>query len=216
METIRISESKIKVMLSREDMTKYRIPRASADGSDPSLRAATSADGSDPSLRAAIRSILRDAGRAGGFDPDSGQLYIQLYPDKRGGCELFVTKTDDDAEGRGKAAPKACDVSTGAARTCAVRMEIFSFPSLDGLISFADRIFPSFCGESAAYTDGKAYFLTLACGDLSELFALLCAFADEYGGALEGFGKDLYIAEYCRRITPDGKRDAIALLSSLR
>ncbi|MCD7944798.1 MAG: adaptor protein MecA [Clostridia bacterium] len=202
METIRISESKIKVMLSREDMTKYRISRASADGSDPSLRVA-------------IRSILRDAGRAGGFDPDSGQLYIQLYPDKRGGCELFVTRIDD-ADGRGKAAPKTHIARTSDVSTCAARAEIFSFPSLDGLISFADRISPSFCGESAAYTDGKAYFLTLACGDLSELFAFLCALADEYGGALEGFGKDLYIAEYCRRITPDGKRDAIALLSSLR
>lgn len=201
METIRISESKIKVMLSREDMTKYRISRASADGSDPSLRAATSADGIDPSLRAAIRSILRDAGRAGGFDPDSGQLYIQLYPDKRGGCELFVTRTDD-AEGQEKAVPRAVSVRT----------EIFSFPSLDGLISFADRISPSFCGESAAYTDGKVYFLTLAGGDLPELYAL----ADEYGGAPAGYGRDLYIAEYCRRITPDGKRDAVFLLSSLR
>lgn len=79
MELILINDSKLKIMLNEEDMKEYSI------GND--------ADCVEPSTRRAIRSLLEKAKEQIGFNTEGDEIFVQLYTSKRGGCELFVTKT---------------------------------------------------------------------------------------------------------------------------
>ena len=203
METIRISEYRLRVMLTEADMTKYKISREFSR--DLSREASHSLrDARDPSFRTAIKNILRDAERTGGFDPDKSQLYIQLYPDKHGGCELFVTRTENKPAKKPEAPP------------C---REVFSFDSLEDLISFASRAVKSFSGHSEAFAeiDGSAYYISLSGTETAEGGRLTPEdIADEYGGVRSGYGIDVYIAEHCRPITPAGRGDVLAALAALK
>ena len=82
MELIVISTTKLKVMLSAEDMKKLDF--------DP-------CGGADISDRVAFRNILKEARERCGFDALGDRVFVQYYPEKHGGCEMFVTKiTVDD------------------------------------------------------------------------------------------------------------------------
>ena len=85
MELILISNSKLKIMLSAEDMKKYNIE---CDG--------TSA------LRQGFRPVLERAHDDCGFDIESGRLLVQVFPSRTGGCEMFVTRValSDGGDGR--------------------------------------------------------------------------------------------------------------------
>ena len=79
-----ISTTKLKVMLSAEDMKKLDF--------DP-------CGGGDLSGRAAFRNILREARDRCGFDAVGERVFVQYYPEKHGGCEMFVTKlSKEDGE----------------------------------------------------------------------------------------------------------------------
>ncbi len=78
METIFISKDKIKIMLSDVEMAKYRIHKDfSKDKAEADL---------------IIWDILDDAAASTGFDTEKGSFYVQMFPSKDGGCELFVTR----------------------------------------------------------------------------------------------------------------------------
>ena len=79
MELILISSSKLKIMLSDADMEKYDLT-------------AETVDYDNTATRRAFWSILDDAKNETGFDAASDRLFIQMYPSKDGGCEMFVTK----------------------------------------------------------------------------------------------------------------------------
>ena len=79
MELILINEKKLKIMLTPEDMREYEIDCESVDYA----RAET---------RRAFWSILDEAKHRTGFDAASERVYIQLYPSREGGCEMFVTR----------------------------------------------------------------------------------------------------------------------------
>ncbi len=79
MEWIQISTNKLKIMLTAEDTRHYELD---CEGSDYA----------DVMTRAAFRDILRDVRKKSGFDASEDKVYIQMYPSKEGGCELFVTK----------------------------------------------------------------------------------------------------------------------------
>ena len=85
MELILISKSKLKIMLNESDMKEYSI------GKDT--------DCVDPSARKAIRSILERAKEQVGFNTEGDEIFVQLYTSKKGGCELFITKTMDSDSG---------------------------------------------------------------------------------------------------------------------
>ena len=83
MEVIMISNTKLKVMLSAEDMEKYSF--------DPE-------DCADISSRSAFRSILHEAREQCGFDAVGDRVFVQYYPSKSGGGEMFVTKLSGKTE----------------------------------------------------------------------------------------------------------------------
>ena len=78
METIRIGDDRLKIMLSREDMMRYELDSDALNGE------------SEASCLA-LRRILRDAGETVGFDTSPGRLYVQIY-EAGMGCEMFVTQ----------------------------------------------------------------------------------------------------------------------------
>jgi negative regulator of genetic competence, sporulation and motility len=75
MELILISNSKLKIMLSAEDMKKYNIE---CDGGS--------------ALRQGFKPVLERAHDDCGFDIESGRLLVQVFPSRGGGCEMFVTR----------------------------------------------------------------------------------------------------------------------------
>ncbi len=204
--TIRISETKLKVMISRDDMEAYHL---SGEG----------VDYSDPCTREALRALLREAGREVGFDTDRGRSFIQLYPDKSGGCELFLTLLDtlsavdvSDAKDHGPIAGEkegmmpAKNVtapSQGATRH-KFAVNVYEFPGLECLTSACRRIDErnrrtSACGESYAYADreGKGYYLVIYEGGKDGAFAPTELICEEYDGKKRRHSAFLYIKEHC-------------------
>ena len=90
MELIVISENKLKIMMSRDDMERVGL-----DENEFYL--------SVTNTRKILERILHNCPIKTGFEsilPDE-KLLMQLYPEKDGGCELFVTKIEfenDSAE----------------------------------------------------------------------------------------------------------------------
>ena len=79
MELIMISNSKLKIMLTSEDMKEYSL-----DCNTLSYE--------NTETRRAFWSILDEAKHRTGFDAASERVFVQVYPSKKGGCEMYVTK----------------------------------------------------------------------------------------------------------------------------
>lgn len=79
MELVKISQSALKVTLSREDMEIYDIEFDMLDYKNSETKRV-------------IWSILDEAKRSLGFEVARDSLYIQAFRSKCGGCELFVSK----------------------------------------------------------------------------------------------------------------------------
>lgn len=75
MELILISNSKLKIMLSAEDMKRYNIE---CDG--------------ETALRRGFKPVLDMARRDCGFESEGGRLLVQVFPSRGGGCEMFITR----------------------------------------------------------------------------------------------------------------------------
>ncbi len=81
METIRIDDDRMKVLLTKEDLVRYGL-------NDRPL---------DPDSEEVSRALRRLASDAG-FEAREGKLYLQLYESRGGGCELFVTRLEGGGE----------------------------------------------------------------------------------------------------------------------
>ena len=79
MEVLKISDSKLKIMLTKADMQKYGLHADKVDYNDA------------PTRRSFFR-ILDSIKSTHGFDTEGDKVLIQFYPSRDGGCELFVTK----------------------------------------------------------------------------------------------------------------------------
>ena len=79
MEVLLIGESKMKIVLTGEDVKEIGL-----DLSSPIKDTAQS--------RRGIWRALERAGKMSGFDHTRDKMLIQIYPDRNRGCELFVTR----------------------------------------------------------------------------------------------------------------------------
>ena len=197
MELIVIDESRIKLMLTAEEMAEYRM----ADGG----------------TREVLRGIMADAYRKCGYGGAAmrGRIYVEMYPSREGGCELFVTRL---AERAGRTI--ACERENGTGmkngnesilaeyRKYIFRGRvIYAFERMEDLLGACLGLMKNgYCGESAAYLDEekRGYYLILdrESSVVSENLGSLCRSSLYY-----------YINEHCRRLCEG--RDAVAILGKL-
>ena len=200
MELIRISDSKLKVMLTPEDMQHYDI---SCDTIDKNSAAS----------RRAFWNILDEAKLQTGFDPAGSKIFVQMYPSRSGGCELFVTRLGGEKSGtttgKAESAVLAESVMSPPIRrnplTNTAEQSVYVFASLTDLLLGCRRLASQTNPPAArAYVDEykKLYYLVLA-ADASVL--------SEYNGERCRPREFAYIEEHCRLFC----KDAVNLLAPL-
>ena len=175
MELILISDTKLKIMLSADDMRRYELN-------------CDTIEMPDSTARSGFRAILREARRLTGFDAADSRIFVQLYPERGGGCEMFVTK-----------------IGRTAAESPRMGEHVYRFGALSDLLCACRRI--GAAGDAAvsrAYADDAhtRFYLTTD----TEI-----PYIAEYNGA-RGAPMDLaYIQEHCRLFC----RDAAGTLGPL-
>ena len=74
-----MGQDKLRVILTPFDMIKYDLT-------------CDKIDYDNTETRKAVWSILDYAKHETGFDAATGRICIQVYPEKNGGCEIYITK----------------------------------------------------------------------------------------------------------------------------
>ena len=177
MDILVISESKLKIMLEKEDMKRYGL-----FGSELNY--------DDPPTRKKLLSILDKAKEECGFDTGSEKLLVQLYPSKDGGSEMFVTKLGP--------LPASAEQSLKRSRGVGVFLrgtQIYFTKHFSSLVSIARAIGADTVERSRVYyEEEQGYYLFLeergGGGALSPLLPVL-EFADPIPGSMRS-----YIEEY--------------------
>ena len=185
MELIVISENKLKVMLTADDMRHYNLD-------------CDTIDTKGAPARQAFRSILDDARAQTGFDTGKDKIFVQLYPGKSGGCEMFVTRL-----GTVRSEEKSPQADRGK-KEPSVKEYAYVFPALANLLMASQRLRGNFNGSARAFADRekREFFLVL-----SEDAPVLT----EYEGQRCKARDIPYILEYCRCFC----EDAPAILAEL-
>lgn len=186
-----VSKTKLKAILDKEDMLKYKLD-ATATESDSAL------------TRRAFREILAVAVEEVGFDTDKDKVLIQLYPSRDGGGELFVTKLGALAKSDIKAISDSNNVTMLANIS-----RLYKFDDLDTLILGAKSIHCRDIPSDVYYINGSYYLCAVEKwenGNLSEI-SKLCEFAQRLPEKLMP-----YVKEQGKMIFAN---DAIAKISAL-
>ena len=190
MEWIRISSNKLKIMLTAEDARRYDLRCEKADYADVATRHS-------------FREILTDVRRETGFDATEDKVYIQMYPSKEGGCELFVTKIGLVLAEEKRENPKPARTrSTGERRSTQHESLALLFHEMRHLLAVCRHLCNiGFSCESEAWLseDGKLWLLlTQKCntGVLQDCLRV----AREYGRPTSVAAARLYLPEHGKRI----------------
>ncbi len=193
MELILISDKKLKIMLSPEDMREYELDCESVDYDNTETRRA-------------FWHILDEAKHKTGFDAASERVYIQLYPSREGGCEMYVTKVG--------LLPAACKTQKrGMLRVAAERSAAYRFSELSHLLAVCRELMRvGFTAPSEAFfdSDGSYYLYISGLRGFEEPPEL--EFLTEFGEREDAERRLVYLAEHARSIC---KTDAIKTLGAL-
>ena len=150
MELIRINDKKMKIMLTPSDMKTYELDVKQLSG------------GSEESRRA-FRHMLHDAGIGSETVADTDKIYVQYYPSKEGGCEMFITKIDVAKESAGEKG--TTDMTRADApeteRLIAYRFETLSYLLLGCRYLCASKDIVRINNVSEAYGDDSGAFYLL-------------------------------------------------------
>lgn len=181
MELILISDSKLKITLSPEDMRDYEIDCSKVDYKSTETRRA-------------FWCILDEAKQRTGFDAARQRVYIQLYPSREGGCEMYVTKLDG---------------TTAVLDKRPAQIEhTYIFDSMSDMLALCRRLV-GFSGVSDAYRDenGRCLLFLRPFESVSPP-----RFISEYGRICEIELIRAYANEHCQTIRTG---DAVQTLAEL-
>lgn len=207
MELIRISDQKLKIMLTAADMTAYEFdPDAIGDNTEQTGHA--------------FRHLLADIRRQIAFDTENRRLTVQYFPSRGGGCEMFVSSIPVCADGRKKlSAPRetgALTVRTGRQPAPAFRRDgAYRFEKLDSLLRACERLLGTgYIGESTAYRDdaGRYYLLLVTVSSSPFSAPSEFSFLSEYGEVMNPSHLRIWVREHGILICA---AEAVATLGSL-
>ena len=199
MELIVINENKLKITLSRCDMKQYSLDCSKIDYDNTETRRA-------------FWSILDEVKQKTGFDAASRKVFVQLYPSKEGGCEMYVTKLcGTEGSERGDDLPDCHRLHPLHRRT-----SVYSLPDISRMLAVCRRLRAAeFSDKSAAYADrgsGK-YFLVLEEAE-ENAYLPLCetTFIREYGQSESPRSTLLYLHEHGECICAENAVDVLGQL----
>ena len=212
MELIPVGDNKLKIMLTLSDMTRFEIPEEVPEMTNEQIRGA-------------FREILNEARSITGFNTAGDRLYVQYYPSKKGGCELFVTKLGRPGQGDsqssalpargsvGLAEPAASEASAGSGGEH--RVTAYSFEGVSVLLSACHRLSGSGYGnDSAAWKDenGNVYLFLYGVRRPRVGQEDPFAFLTEYGTPENADSLLLYIREHGKPICETHAVETLARL----
>ncbi len=190
MELIRISDKKLKIMLTAMDMCHFEL------NADHFL------DNSQTMHKTLCR-LLDEIKKQTDFDADDRHISVQYFPSREGGCEMFISRlTSEEPSAIGSTPKKESralelrkKVSAGSfRRDCAYR-----FSNLDALLAVCKRLRDvGYIGDSEAYLDHyNRYFLCFTvCSSSPFSMPEEWSFITEYGAIENAAMLKLYIKEH--------------------
>ncbi len=206
MEFILISESKLKIMLSKSDLEEFDL-RVDA------------LDYAKTETKRMFWDMISRAKRSVGFCCDGMRVLVQLYASRDGGCEMFVSKLGEADENF----EHECGSELGALHCKTLykrdrgqtRRGAFYFDSLEYLITVCRRLSGiGYSGDSSAYiSDDRRFFLFLDGLDATGYLPL-----DEYSFICE-YGHSANLDASAELLCERGKQicahEAVEILSRL-
>ena len=201
MELIRISERKLKIMLTPADMTQYEMDVETL-GED------------SMETRKSFRMLMKEVRRQIGFEIADQKISVQYFPSREGGCEMFVCSTPYTPEEKKRAlikpAPAGLPVKADRKRTTYQKEIVCRLENLPLLLAVCHRLHAiKFDGKSAAYRDenGRCHlFLTVRAPSPFRLPDEL-TFLSEYGEIGNASHSALYAGEHAALLSDKAVED---------
>ena len=207
MEIIMISETKLKIMLSAEDLKEFELE-------------AESLDYSNTETKRMFWDVLSRAKHSVGFDTDGHRVLVQLYPSREGGCEMFITRLGLLCREEGRAEEEeypptviASGKGHSRARGNSELKTAFVFNTMEGLLAVCRRLAAiAYDGDSEAFVgDDRRYYLFLSELESSSYLPLdEYAFIGEYGTQENALSLRHLISEHAKTICD---KEAVACLA---
>lgn len=180
MEVIRINDSKLKVMLTEADMASYAIT-------------ATELDEDSERSRHVFFRILERAQQEEEFDTEQHRLFVQIYPSREGGCELYIVKLPPFDLGQEGRVHLKQGLKTG--------YNVYVLPDMQALLQLCALLRAvGYREESSAYAEAESTqcYLLLRDALLGEDSSKSAyPFVGEYATRQNGSTAFLYLKEHC-------------------
>ncbi|MBQ2249709.1 MAG: adaptor protein MecA [Clostridia bacterium] len=208
MELIRISDRKLKIMLTPTDMCHFEL-NAESLGEDGQR------------MHRAFRHLMEEVRKQTDFEGDDRQIAVQYFPSREGGCEMFISYSPlsegaegscEQEKGGGKRSllPHPVRQSTSFRRDCAYR-----FTALRDLLLVCRRLLlRGYDGESKAFFDeeGRYYLFVSILSPAPFSLPAEWDFLTEYGTVENASHLLIYIAEHGK---PLCQAEAVQVLGAL-
>ena len=182
MEHILISPGKLKLIMTRSDMEHYELDTA-VMGAQENV------------CRDSLKQLFSDLHGVAGFDTMDDRLFVQLYPSKDGGAELYITKLGEKNE-----KPSVSEIKL---------TRIAAFMRMSALLDACRRLgeFGRYENSSAWQGEGRYFLLweekleyrDYLNGRANERFL---HFIGEGGEQIRDSAAKFYLYEYCRCFCP--------------
>ena len=201
MELIRISDRKLKIMLTATDMSHFEMD-AERLGED------------SEQMRRSFRLLMREVRRKISFDLDDRRISVQYFPSREGGCEMFVSSLPQ-SEDKKKAVAAAETPQKPAGTQRFHRESAYRMKEMQDLLRACERLRAAhFRGDSRAYRDDRGGYLLLVGVVSPSPFHLPeeVSFLSEYGELCNLSQMKIYIREHASLISEHAMEDLASLV----